>query len=140
MLSEAGVSDAWRLNDRAPRAQFLESLARSLRASKKLASKAAVTVRRHSRRALLHTCETIFFVTVTVASAIWLVHGVIGGLTRLFGGERWVGELAGATLLLGTTIAVVIASTARDERRASREVDEPAAADDAASLAEHDTL
>ncbi len=140
MLSEAGVSDAGRLNDdRAPRSELLESIVRSLRASKRLASKAASTVRKYSRRALLHTLGTIFFVTVTIVSAIALVHGVIDGITRLVGDERWVGELLGAAVLLGTTIAVVIASTGREEARAPSAAETPAPPTEPA-LAEHDTL
>jgi hypothetical protein len=122
MLSECGVSGAQSLDrrDRASGSEFLEPISRSLRASKKWAGRAAVTVRRHSRRALLHTCQTIFFATVTVVSAVALVRGAIGGLTRLFGDVRWIGELVGASIFLGTTIAVVLASTNGDDHRSPR--------------------
>lgn len=122
MLSDCGVSDARNLDrkDRGSASDFLEPVSRSLRASKHLAGRAAVAMRRHSRRALLHACQTIFFATVTVVSAVALVRGVIGGLTRLFGDVRWIGELVGASIFLGTTIAVVLASTAGDDHHSSR--------------------
>jgi hypothetical protein len=54
--------------------------------------------------------------TLTVVCAIVLVHGVVDGFSRLFGGSAWAGEVVGSLALLGATGWAVMANLARRDR------------------------
>lgn len=72
MLKESGAVDAEHLNgaDDVSAAEFLEPISRSLRASQRLAriewQRAKLAWRGHTRRALMHTCEIVFVITLTM--------------------------------------------------------------------------
>lgn len=54
---------------------------------------------------------------VTVLAAIYLVRGLAGGVAAAAGGVPWVGQLAVGLLVLGGTVAVLIAVRRRASRR-----------------------
>jgi hypothetical protein len=109
------------IRTRPPADDLFEPLSRSVRLAQRLARiewhRTILSLRGRSRRAVLRLWEAVFVVTLTVACAIVLVHGVVGGFARLLGGAGWAGEIVGSIALLGTTVWVVLANQARRDRK-----------------------